>query len=154
MLRFIQKRLPGLLALGVWSLVWASAGADPVSARPERAVILLGCAQASDPICQAMIQELAHKAPGRVPRIVPPGQDSPSRPGDLGLRLEQQAHQARLLWIARNNPDNVKDKGAWIPLKVTESPLSVDRARQTARALLGHFPAFLSELDEGQSGTK
>lgn len=146
MLRLIQG---GLLGLVLWQ-----AGAEPVSARPDRAVILLGCERASDPLCQAMIQELARKAPGRVPRIVPPGQDSPSRPGDLGLRLDQQANQARLLWIARNNPENVKDKGAWIPLKVTESPLSVDRVRQTARALLGHFPAFLSELDEGQSGTK
>lgn len=148
-------RVAAMLCFGLCVLVLF--GGTPMSARsPERAVIRLGCDAPTAPLCRALVQELARRAPGRVIRQMAPGQETPNRPGDLGVRLElaQDGPMARLIWST--STENMTQKAAWIHVTATQLPLSnglsTGKARDLARALLEQNPSLLHMLTRAGLG--
>ncbi len=137
--------LPGAVLL-------MAAGA-PQARSPDRAVILLSCpdeSQAPALLCQAMIQALAHTVPGpKVLRRVPRGQETPTRPGDIGLALHATQEGTKSLaghleW--RLGADGGRQTGPDHRMTVAPAVFSPKTYDEFAHALLKATPDLRAAL--------
>jgi hypothetical protein len=98
----VGARIGSLCAL----VLGMSTGPSTAETRPARPAIRLSCpAEGAEALCRDLTQVLARAAPGSVIRRVAPGQERPTRPGDLGVALRRQADGGlRLLWQGPQDP--------------------------------------------------
>ncbi|RJE82652.1 hypothetical protein [Paracoccus onubensis] len=135
-------------------IVAVSAFVPPMSqARQlDRKVILLSCpSDIAEPkrLCQAMVQALAEAIPSSIIRNVAPGDEIPSRPGDVGVALVMsdvtaQGMTGRLDWQIGQGPRQLGPERWLDVMDATGSPKIYDRF---ARSIVDASEGMLKAID-------
>ena len=130
------------------ALAAAGLGTGAGATRPSRPLLRLGCpAEAPDGLCRDMLQALAAEGTPHVFRQVSAGEQTPQRPGDIGVGLliearEQDRLIARLTWqsgpagarkIGPRRAQPVKDPFLCVPF-VPPPPHLIPHATQAGQS--------------------
>lgn len=136
-----RRVLRWLPVLGLGAIM--ATGPDPSEARPARPVVRLSCPAGAEALCRDLTQALAEAAGGSVIRRVAPGEEPPTRPGDIGLALRRETGVLQLLWY--HPGDKTPHRGPWV------TPVGAPAA--DAAALLQASPILRRALDRLRPAT-